>query len=184
MKKVNKNFNDYLIETKYDLILYFIISIIYLISLSLLYVFLGEAYSFALLFIAIFHFFLTYGKLTCYINVLKIKKYLIENNLEKELNNIIFWNEQNYFLTNNIIVIKTDSKVNHFEYSKIKKIKKETKVRIGKSTSVKEYLVIELTDKTKYKILTWSSSLENEEFKDISDFLLEKNPNIIVSDII
>ena len=84
---------------------------------------------------------------------------------------IKFWNEEYYILTDNYIIIK-NKKITHFEYNKIKKIKKTKKYHHRGGYDI--YLNITLQNKEEYKILIYTTSLVNEEYKDISGFILEK----------
>lgn len=162
------------------MILYLIISVIYIILLIVLYFFFCESFAFGLMCIALFHFIFTISKFITYINTIKIKKYLIDNKLEKSLGKIFFWNEKNYFLTDKYMIIIRQTKVTHFGYNEIKTLEKQTVIKEGRGFSASEYLIITLKNSLKYRILIWSTSMVNEEMKDITEFLLEKNSNIKV----
>ncbi len=96
-----------------------------------------------------------------------------------EIGKIEYWNEKNYFLTENYVIIIADKKVKIFRYEDIASITKENDVRNGRYSSLEEYLVITLLNDEQYRILSYTTVLTNEKYKDISDFLLNKNSYII-----
>lgn len=183
MKNVNttsKILNDYIKEAKSDMILYFIILGILIIASIVLYILYGISVAVCFLFLVLVHLLFTTDKIVSYNNVLKINKYLINNQLENKIGNIIFWNEKNYFLTDNYILLIKSFKVHCIDYKNIKTISKRIEIKTNKHSGVNEFLTIELKDNKKYDILTWTTYLTGEEYKDISEFLLEKNPKIKV----
>ena len=112
-------------------------------------------------------------------NLNKIDEYLKDNDLVNKIGKIEYWNEKNYFLTENYVIIFVDKKVRVFSYSDIASISKENDVKLKRYSRLDEYLVITLLNDEQYRILSYTSVLTNEKYKDISDFLLNKNSNII-----
>lgn len=111
----------------------------------------------------------------------KIKKYLTENRLLDKLGSIDFWNEHHYFLTANYMIIIKNEIVYAFPYSEIERIDKKSNVHLrGSSSRVEEYLYI-MTKTNEFKVLISTTLLVGEEYRDISDYLLNKNPNIKVN---
>ena len=180
VKLTNKTLYDYIKEAKSDMILYFAILGILIIVQIILYILYGIPVAICFLFLVLAHLLFTTDKIISYRNVLKIKKYLFDNCLENKIGKIIFWNELNYFLTDNYIIIVKKFKVDCISYQDIKTISKKIDIKISKHSGVNEYLTIELKDNRKYDILIWTTYLVGEEYKDISEFLIEKNPEIEV----
>ena len=173
----NKTIDDYLTESKYDLILYVIITVILIIANIIIYAFFTAGAFMILMFLSIFHFSNTLGKMNTYTNIIKIKKFIETKNLS--IGKIIFWNELDYFLTDKYMIIIRHKIVDYFNYDEIEEIYKETKVRkSGRNIHIYELLHIILIDERDYSILTWDLNLNNQEIKDITDFLLKKNPKI------
>lgn len=168
MGEVNKKkIEEFITIAKYDSIVYFIVFIIS--TLFILFIAHKTDTGIYLLFILCQLLFFV-GKITSYINIKKIEQYISKNNLYDKMGEIKFWNKEYYILSDNYVIIK-DKKITHFEYNKIKKIKKLKKHHKG---SYDIYLNITLQNKEEYKILIYTTSLVNEEYKDISEFLLEK----------
>lgn len=180
VKQTVKTLNDCIKEAKSDMILYFIILGILVIAQIVLYILYGIPVAICFLFLVLAHLIFTTDKITSYRNVLKINKYLINNHLENKIGKIIFWNEKNYFLTDNYILLVKSFKANCVSYQEIKAISKRVDIRISDHSGASEYLTIELKDDKKYDILIWTTYLVGEEYKDISEFLMEKNPKIKV----
>ena len=181
VKPTNKTLYDYIKEAKSDMILYFVILGILIIVQIILYILYGIPVSICFLFLVLAHLLFTTYKITSYNNVLKINKYLINNQLENKIGNIIFWNEKDYFLTDNYILLVIHFKVNCIDYKEIKTISKRMEIIVNKHSGANEYLTIELRNNKKYDILIWTTYLIGEEYKDISEFLIEKNPEIEVN---
>ena len=180
VKLTNKTLYDYIKEAKSDMILYFIILGILIIVQIVLYILYGIPVAICFLFFILAHLLFTTDKIVSYKNMLKINKYLINNQLENKIGNIIFWNEKNYFFTDNYILLVKNFKVHCIDYKNIKTISKRIKIRTNKHSGVNEFLNIELKDNKKYDILIWTTYLVGEEYKDVSKILIEKNSEIKV----
>ena len=113
----------------------------------------------------------------------KIKGYLVENNLLDKIGNIDYWNDRYYFLTDNYMIIKQNKIIDAFKYSKIERIYKESYVELSKHSYSQEHLHI-VVNNNDFKILISTTVLVREDFRDISDYLIEKNPKIIVDETV
>ena len=111
-------------------------------------------------------------------NLNKIDKYLKDNDLVNKIGKIEYWNEKNYFLTENYVIIFVDKKVRIFSYSDIASISKKNDVKLKSYSRLDEYLAIMLLNDEQYRILLYITVLTNGKYKDISDFLLNKNNEI------
>ena len=107
---------------------------------------------------------------------------MIENSLLDKIGKISFWNEKNYFMTDNYIITSEYNVTRIYKYDDIEKISKRKNTVINsKHSYYEEYLTITFKDKEQIEILIYTTALVDEEFKDITDFLLNKNKNIIFS---
>ena len=113
----------------------------------------------------------------------KIKSYLVENNLLDKICNIDYWNDRYYFLTDNYMIIKQNKIIDAFKYSEIERIYKESYVELSKHSYSQEHLHI-VVNNNDFKILISTTVLVGEDFRDISDYLIEKNPKIIVDETV
>ena len=184
MKKKEKKkltIDEYIDIGKGDIIVYIIVTVI-LCTISL---YIGIKYNvyILLLLVAIITIGRTVERIDTLITLKKMKSYLIENDLLDKTGNIDYWNERYYFLTDNYMIIKNDKIIYSFKYSEIIRIYKENNTKIGRHSNSQEYLHI-VTNDNDFKILIASTILVGEDFKDISDYLLEKNPNIRVDETI
>ncbi|MCI9585758.1 MAG: hypothetical protein HFH45_03905 [Bacilli bacterium] len=176
-KPNHKTIDEYIAIAKSDIYVYIVVTI--LVFIGLLYISSTTNCYIYLLFNMVMLIF-TADKIYVYFNLNKIKKYLIQNNLIDKIGTIEYWNEMNYFLTNNYMIISYKNKIYCLKYSDISTIYKETRFNNGEFDSIEKYLHLLLNDGEEIEILIWSSALRTEEFKDISDYLLNKNPNIKV----
>ena len=80
-------------------------------------------------------------------------------------------------LADNYMIIKQNKDIFSFKYSQIKKIFKEKKLKLSKYSSYKEYLHI-ITNDNEFIILTISTILVGEDYRDISNYLIKKNADI------
>lgn len=182
--KYDKSIDEYIEISKGDITLYTILSLI-VIVVSLIAIIVNKLYTeptilFFFLVICIIPSLRTVEKIKVKHNLLEIKDYLVTNNILDKIGKIEFYNEEDYFLTEKYMIIYRDKIVDCFEYNEIKSIQKTYSHKIGKNSESKNFLFIELKDDRRYEILTASTVLVNEDFRDISDDLLKKNPNIEV----
>lgn len=178
MKKKNKTIDDIVYESKMDIYTYIIITIV--LFLILLY-FSFKVDWYFLMFCNSIMIIVTITKVFVYIRTLKIRKYLITNHLTSKIGNIDYWNNNHYLLTENYMIVSTLNRVNCFPYSEIKEIYKKSKNHIGKNSYFQEYLCLVLENWEEIEILIFSTALVNEDYKDITDYLLNKNANIKIS---
>lgn len=162
-----KKIKEFIAIAKYDIIVYFIILVISILVISFI-VIKTDTYIYLSFILCPLLFFIS--KIISYINIKKIEQYISKNDLYNNMGEIKFWNEEYYILSDKYVIIKNKN-ITHFEYNKIKNIKKIKKVRKG---SYNVYLKIMLHNDEEYKILIDTTSLVNEKYKDISEFILEK----------
>ena len=180
MKKKGKKkltIDEYIDIGKGDITVYIIVTII-LFAISLHF---GIKYNFYLhlLFIGLIMIGRICERIDTFLTLKKIKKYLINNNLLDKIGNIDYWNDRYYFLTDNYIIIKQNKEIYSFKYSEIERIYKESYLELNKHSYFQEHLHILVNDND-FKILISTTVLVGEDYKDISDYLIKKNPNIIV----
>lgn len=174
--KTNNSLDTYIKESNADIFVYsFLFGIITVILLLICY----KTHCYYYLLIDIFSLNSVVLRVGTRFNLNKIEKFLVANNLLNKIGKIEYWNEKNYFLTENYVIILVGKKVRDFSYSDIVSISKEKEVKSSRYSRLDEYLVITLLNGEQYKILSYTTVLTNEKYKDISDFLLEKNGNII-----
>ena len=175
----NKTINEYVNIAKTDIIVYIIM--LTLISLILLFISYKVNWFYLMIFCIAFPFTII-NRILTYRNLKNIKNYLIKNSLLYKIGKIIFWNEKNYFLTDNYIITSEYNVTRLYKYDDIEKISKRKNTVINsKHSYYEEYLTITFKDKEQIEILIYTTALVDEEFKDITDFLLNKNKNIIFS---
>lgn len=149
-------------------IIYLLVALVCTIALY----YLKKIDHFTLLFINIIFVASLFEKRYIYHSLLKIKEYVISQNLLNKIGNIDFFNKRSYFLTTNYMIIEVSGKVYSFEYSKIKRIYK--KYYFGHVISdSKSYLYI-ITDIGKFETLAYTSSITYQDFMDITYYLLKK----------
>ena len=189
MKKKNdrrETLDDYISIAKTDVYVYLVVTLISLTVWILTFIKQNEVWYIKLFFIVVLTlcFFGAWfiGKIRAYYNLNKIKKYLIVNGLIDKIGKILYWNEEYYFLTDNYFVIYQNKKTTAFLYSDIKEIYKTYDYSVGHNSHYSEKLVIILKNNKEFSVIIYSTLLFNEEMKDISDFLVSKNKNIIISD--
>ena len=182
MKKIVKNrtIDDYINIGKSDIVLYLIISLILLIFL-LCISFKFNDYFFLFFEIIMLLFFI--GKIETYINLKKIKKHLIDHNIYNKIGKIDYFNEKDYFLTNNYMIIKKDKQIYSFKYTDIKRIFKINNIVLNNhSESYNQIKLHIITNNNEFEILIYSTILVDKDNMDISDYLLNKNSNIEISE--
>lgn len=123
----------------------------------------------------------TIPKVTAYKNILKLRDYLITRKMFEKIGEIKFWDSNRYLLTDNFMMIIEKEEVLCFSYKEIKKMFKKGKFKIGKNSSFQRYLHIVLKNNKEIKILIFSTTLVNENYKDITEYILSKNKNIELS---
>lgn len=172
MKKKKKlTIDEYMNIGKNDIFVYIIITII--LFLILLYIGYKSNFYYILLFDLIMIIRII-ERINTYHTLKQMKSYLTKNNLLDKIGNIDYWNERYYFLTDNYMIIKQNKEIFSFKYSQIKRIFKERKLKLSKPSNYKEYLHI-ITNDNEFKILTNSTILVGEDYKDISDYFIKKN---------
>jgi hypothetical protein len=176
MKKKKKlSIDEYIEISKGDIYVYIIITII--LFLILLYISYKKDSYYILLFELVM-LIQSIERIETYYTLKKIKTYLFENNLIDKIGNIDYWNERYYFLTENYMIIKRKKSIYSFKYSEIVNIFKEKKLE---NRRIYEYLHI-ITNNNEFRVLIYSSVLVDEDYKDISNYLINKNPNLKINE--
>lgn len=174
--KDNNSLNTYIKASSIDILIYvFLVIVVTMVLLFICY----KTHCYYILLIDIFILNSLISRVEVKYNLNKIDEYLKDNDLVNKIGKIEYWNEKNYFLTENYVIIFVDKKVRVFSYSDIASISKENDVKLKRYSRLDEYLVITLLNDEQYRILSYTSVLTNEKYKDISNFLLNKNSNII-----
>lgn len=184
MKKKEKQqltIDEYIDIGKGDITLYVIIAII-LLAISLYF---GIKYNFYfhLLFIGLIMIGRICERIDTLLTLKEIKSYLVDNNLLYKIGNIDYWNNRYYFLTDNYMIIKQKKKIYSFEYSEIERIYKESYTELSNHSYSQENLHIVVNDND-FKVLIYTDILVREDYRDISGYLIQKNPNIMVDETI
>lgn len=180
MKNEQKSIDEYIKIARGDVDIHLLVAIV--LFLILLYIsYKNNFYYF--LFVEMFQLFRVISRIEGYINIKKINKYLIDNNLINNIGKIDFWNERNYILSEEYMIIKIKKDISIFKYSDIKKIYKKTHLEMGKNSKYEEFLTI-VTNNDEFEILIYTTIMVEEEYKDISEYLLDKNPDIIIGETI
>ena len=184
MKKKEKKkltIDDYIDIGKGDITVYVAVTII-LLAISLWF---GIKYNFYfhLLFIGLIMIGRVSERIDTLFTLKKIKRYLVDNNLLDKIGNIDYWNDRYYFLTDNYMIIKQKKEIFSFKYSEIERIFKESYFELSKHSYSQEHLHIIVNDND-FKILISTTVLVGEDYRDISDYLIKKNPDIIVDETI
>ena len=150
-----KILNDYIEESKIDVYLYIIVALFlfyFLFLVSYQYNFYGF-YVFEVIFLL-----KVFEKITIYKNVQKIVTETEKQNSSLKKEKILFWNENNLFLTSKYFLVLYEGKVQFFEYKEIVDIKEFKKEK-----------VIDITLQNKETI-----TIDKEKKFDIEKYLLEK----------
>lgn len=176
-EKKNQTLDGYIDIGKSDIIVYVSVTLILLI----IFLYVGIKYNvyYYLFFVGLIIIGRTYERIETLVTLKQIKKYLTDNNLLDKIGNIDYWNEKYYFLTDNYMIIKQGKEIYSFNYSEIERIYKESNLVLNKHSRSQEYLHI-VVGNNNFVILIYSTVLVGEDFKDISDYLIKKNPNIVI----
>lgn len=176
-EKKNQTLDEYIDIGKSDIIVYVSVTLILLI----IFLYVGIKYNvyYYLFFVGLIIIGRTYERIKTLVTLKQIKKYLTDNNLLDKIGNIDYWNEKYYFLTDNYMIIKQGKEIYSFNYSEIERIYKESNLVLNKHSCSQEYLHI-VVGNNNFIILIYSTVLVGEDFKDISDYLIKKNPNIVI----
>lgn len=143
----------------------------------------GGNIRYLLLFEIVVSIFIIIDNLELTIILNNIQKYAINSKIEEETKDILYWNHNGLWLTNNYVIINKSIKVFAFQYKDIKKIKKKeyyTSSGVWATPTFHRDLEIELHSGQKYKVRMYNQHMEFKEvIEDVTPILLEKNKNII-----
>ena len=181
MKKrcYDKSLDSYISEAKVDILIYFVVFLI-IFSVGFYFSYRWGEYIF-LIFLGIWFLISLLGRVQVLYNVSKTKKYLVSNHLIDKIGKIVFWDNDSYFLTDSYFIIVYQFRVHVFSYDDILSIKKEVCYRRHDSS---DHLYITLKNQETFPILIDSYSMTISDNKDISKFLLSKNPDILVEEVV
>lgn len=176
-EKKKLTLDEYIDIGKSDIVVYLCVTL----NLLIIFLYVGIKYNvyYYLFFVGLIIIGRSYERIETFVTLKQIKKYLTDNNLLDKIGNIDYWNERYYFLTDNYMIIKQGKEIYSFKYSEIEKIYKENNLVINKHSRSQEYLHI-IVGNNNFIILVYSTVLVGEDFKDISDYLIKKNPNIVI----
>lgn len=157
----SKTITDYVEESKIDVYLYIIVALFlfyFLFLVSYQYNFYGF-YVFEVIFLL-----KVFEKVMIYKNVKKIKEEITKQNFPIKKEKVLFWNENNLFLTSKYFLVLYEGKVQFFEYKEIVDIKEFKKEK-----------VIDITLQNKETItIDKEKKFDIEKYCDIEKYLLEK----------
>ena len=170
-----RTIESYVEEAKTDIFRYFCVYLFFIIGIILLAIKLQAIFIY-LIILPFIYFFI--NRILVYKKVIRINKYLNTNGLKEVGQNILFWNNDNYFLTEEYFIILNKKVVDVFSYQDIKTIQKQTEYHISKHSHIDEYLILKLKNEKSYSILICSNLLTISNNIDISKFLLSKNKDI------
>lgn len=131
------------------------------------------------------------NKIKKYCNTRRIKTYLINNDLINTIGKIYLMVGNNCFLTEYYIIVLHKKEIVCFDYLEIRKVYKEywNKFNLGAGkfgNHVELYLHFVLKNGIEFKILTDTFNnillIIDENFQNIINYVLQRNPNIIVED--
>ena len=184
MKKNNpRNIDCYIQDAKSDIIIYFFVYFILITCVIVLTYIEQKPFILCLTILFLFMFF---QRVFVYRKIKFIKKKLEDKNSLDKVQNILFWNHNHYFLTEEYFVILKKKDIDIFSYRDIKTIQKEIRYNFGSDICPPDYLYITLTNGKKYKIIIRFNQqhFSLQEASDISEFLLSKNSDIVVEELI
>lgn len=178
-KKVKKTLDEYMHIAKWDVYLYVFLTVVFS-GVGFIGLLLKDSLIPLIFFLAIYVFIGIFFKVKTYFNMKIIISYIDEHNLKDKLGEIEYWNENSFFLTENYMIIKQKKKVYCFKYKDIVKIFYEDRMRIGRESSHSRFLHVVVDGLEEFVFLIQSTSITYQETKDIGEYLLKKNNNIIV----
>ena len=171
----NSIFDKYINENKNDIIVYFMVLIVVSIVLFIIGKITNFYYILLLDFFSINAFL---SKIIVRRNLIQIEKYIYDNNLNKKIGEIEYWNDNNYFLTTNCIILLENKVIDIIPYEKIKSIYYKSKMNLDWISHIDRMLYIILDNDKEYSFLVHSTLLVNENTKDIGSYLKSKNKKI------
>lgn len=178
-KKVKKTLDEYMHIAKWDVYLYVFLTVVFS-GVGFIGLLLKDSLIPLIFLLAIYVFVGIFWKVKTYFNIKAIISYIDEHNLKDKLGEIEYWNENSFFLTENYMIIKQKKKVYCFNYKDIVKIFYEDRMRIGRESSHSRFLHVVVDGLEEFVFLIQSTSITYQETKDIGEYLLKKNNNIIV----
>jgi hypothetical protein len=182
-KNTPRTIDSYIEEAKTDILIYFFVYFALIIGVIALAYIEQEPFICCLTILFLLMFLqriFTYNKIN------SIKKKIDEQGSLDKVQNIVFWNNNHYFLTEEYFVILNKKDIDIFSYQDIKTIQKEIRYNFGSDICPPDYLYLTLNNGKKYKIIIRFNQqhFSLQEAVDISEFLLSKNKDIIEEELI
>lgn len=182
-KNTPRTIDSYIEEAKTDILIYFFVYFAFIIGVIVL-AYIEQVPFICCLTILFLLMFLQ--RVFTYNKIKYIKKKIEEQGSLDKVQNIVFWNNNHYFLTEEYFVILNKKDVDIFSYQDIKTIQKEIRYHFGSDICPPDYLYLTLNNGKKYKIIIRFNQqhFSLQEAVDISEFLLSKNKDIIEEELI
>lgn len=182
-KNTPRTIDSYIEEAKTDILIYFFVYFAFIIGVIVL-AYIEQVPFICCLTILFLLMFLQ--RVFTYNKIKYIKKKIEEQGSLDKVQNIVFWNNNHYFLTEEYFVILNKKDVDIFSYQDIKTIQKEIRYNLGSDICPPDYLYLTLNNGKKYKIIIRFNQqhFSLQEAVDISEFLLSKNKDIIEEELI
>lgn len=175
-KQKERTIEEYIAIAKADIWVYVAVAIIILCVLLAICYFHEIPWYLAVLCDLLF-FLGVLGRIEVYFSLKKIYQYLKKEKLLSKLGTIDFWNEKDYFLTENFMIVLLDGKVYVFSYQDIQSLTIQNQY-YGRGIQ-NEYCCISTT-KGDFSLLTYSTGIVGNQFFHLDSYLLKKNSNIQV----
>lgn len=175
-KQKERTIKEYIAIAKADIWVYVAVAIIILCVLLAICYFYEIPWYLAVLCDVLF-FVGVLGRIEVYFSLKKIYQYLKKEKLLSKLGTIDFWNEKDYFLTENFMIVLMDGQVYVFSYQDIQSLTIQNQY-YGRGIQ-NEYCCISTT-KGDFSLLTYSTGIVGNQFFHLDSYLLKKNSNIQV----
>lgn len=175
-KQKERTIEEYIAIAKADIWVYVAVAIIILCVLLAICYFHEIPWYLAVLCDLLF-FVGVLGRIEVYFSLKKIYQYLKNEKLLSKLGTIDFWNEKDYFLTENFMIVLLDGKVYVFSYQDIQSLTIQNQY-YGRGIQ-NEYCCISTTEGD-FSLLTYSTGIVGNQFFHLDSYLLKKNSNIQV----
>lgn len=174
-----KKVDEYILETKTDIYVHIVMTV--LIFLILLFVSYKVNWYYLLIFDAVFALCII-EKIKTYNNVREIVNSLKDNKLLDMIGKVEYWNEYDYFLTENYMIIIRKHIISCFKYESIRSIKRELRINRGKVKKPDLLHIMLEDDSNHYVIINNNGVMRQEKSIDITNYLIEKNKKIKIEE--
>ncbi len=183
MKKENKKITDYIRTMKYRILRYFI-GIILISSILIFKIITNESIIAIVLFIMLILVNFTIYDIQVYFNLVRVEKFLPKKYRDEYYE---FFNNKDCLLAEKYMVF-IQKKVYFLKYSDIMAISKMSSYKYNfwrnrSNLQLKKYICICTIDNKKYRIEDFDITVQNSEVINIQEYLINKNKEIVFSDI-